>query len=235
MTLLGAILVSGAVGPPRVGATRPAGAPGRRCPAVSFAGYLLSAERAGSTGSPPVTTLLIGFVVAVAIWVALPPWNWPIELLADPRVAWRVIAVGLVGTLLPFALVVGALRWISSAVAGIATTAEPVLAAALAWLFLGQELSLPQLIGGGLVIAAVLITQTNAEAAGAGGHGRRVDAVTTDRPRGARLASVRAQEVNRWRPPIAPPGQHRADGGQGAPQCRRRPASKPVGRRRATP
>ena len=77
------------------------------------------------------------------------------------QIAWRVVAVGLLGTLLPFGLVVAALRWISSALAGIATTAEPVLAALLAWLFLGQVLSVPQLIGAGLVIAGVLIAQLN--------------------------------------------------------------------------
>jgi drug/metabolite transporter (DMT)-like permease len=107
-----------------------------------------------------VTSLFIGFVVAVVIWaVVLPPWTWPIGLLGDPDVAWRVLAVGLVGTLLPFALVVAALRWISSALAGIATTTEPVLAAALAWLFLGQALSPIQLLGGGFVVAGVLVAQ----------------------------------------------------------------------------
>ena len=128
---------------------------------MTFAGYLITAELAGRRGTHPVTTLFIGFCVAALIWaVVLPLWGWPMELLADPQVAWRVVAVGLLGTLLPFGLVVAALRWISSAVAGIATTAEPVLAALLAWLFLGQVLSVPQLIGGGLVIAAVLIAQT---------------------------------------------------------------------------
>jgi drug/metabolite transporter (DMT)-like permease len=70
-----------------------------------------------------------------------------------------VAAVGLLGTLLPFGLVVAALRWISSALAGIATTAEPVLAALLAWFFLAQALTVPQLIGGGLVIVGVLTAQ----------------------------------------------------------------------------
>ena len=98
--------------------------------------------------------------MAAVIWaVLLPFWDWPFELLADPQIAWRVLAVGLGGTLLPFALSVAALRWISSAVAGIATTTEPVLAAALAWLFLGQALSVPQLIGGGLVVTGVLTAQ----------------------------------------------------------------------------
>jgi len=107
-----------------------------------------------------VLVLFIGFCVAAIIWAfVLPLWDWPVEILADPQIAWRVVAVGLLGTLLPFGLVVAAVRWISSAVAGIAATAEPVLAALLASLFLGQLLSVPQLIGGGLVIAGVLIAQ----------------------------------------------------------------------------
>jgi drug/metabolite transporter (DMT)-like permease len=160
MTLSGAILVSGALGTAETGALDPLGLLAGVLSAVSFAGYLLCAEAAGDRGAHPVTTLLTGFVVAVAVWaVVVPFWGWPFELLADAAVAWRVIAVGLVGTLIPFALVVAALRWISSAVAGIATTTEPVLAAALAWLLLGQALTPPQVVGGALVVAGVLAAQ----------------------------------------------------------------------------
>ena len=159
LSLAGAVLVSGAL----AGAAQPLDGLGLLAggaAALTFAGYLVTAELAGRRGTHPVTTLFIGFCVAALIWaVVLPLWNWPIELLANPQIAWRVVAVGLLGTLLPFGLVVAALRWISSALAGIAATAEPVLAALLAWLFLGQLLSAPQLIGGGLVIAGVLIAQ----------------------------------------------------------------------------
>ncbi len=159
LSLAGAVLVSGAL----AGATQSLDGLGLIAgvaAALTFAGYLVTAELAGRRGAHPVTTLFIGFCVAALIWVVvLPLWTWPIELLEDPQVTWRVVAVGLVGTLLPFGLVVAALRWISSAVAGIATTAEPVLAAVLAWLFLGQVLSVPQLIGGGLVIVGVVTAQ----------------------------------------------------------------------------
>jgi drug/metabolite transporter (DMT)-like permease len=159
LTLAGAALVSGVVGGAG-GALDPVGLAAGILSALTFAGYLVSAELAGARGSHPVTTLFGGFVVAVTIWaVVLPLWDWPIGLLTDPEVAWRVLAVGLLGTLLPFALTVAALRWISSAVAGIATTTEPVLAAALAWLFLGQTLSAAQLVGGSLVVAGVLTAQ----------------------------------------------------------------------------
>ena len=159
LSLAGAVLVSGAL----AGATQSLDGLGLIAgvaAALTFAGYLVTAELAGRKGAHPVTTLFIGFCVAAVIWtVVLPLWTWPIELLEDPQVAWRVVAVGLLGTLLPFGLVVAALRWISSALAGIATTAEPVLAALLAWLVLGQVLSVPQLIGAGLVIVGVLIAQ----------------------------------------------------------------------------
>ena len=159
LTLAGATLVSGALAGSGerldgLGLIAGVGA------ALSFAGYLVTAELAGRRGTHPVTTLFIGFCVAALIWaIVLPLWDWPFELLADPQVGWRVVAVGLLGTLLPFGLVVAALRWISSALAGIAATTEPVLGALLAWVFLSQALTVLQLIGGGLVIAGVLIAQ----------------------------------------------------------------------------
>ena len=160
LTLVGAALVSGTIGGDGTTGLDPLGLAAGVVSALSFAVYLLSAELAGRRGSHPVTTLFIGFVVAVAAWaIVLPVWGWPVELLADPEVAWRVVAVGLVGTLIPFALVVTALRFVTSAVASIATTAEPVLAALLAWLLLGQVLGSMQLVGGALVVAGVLVAQ----------------------------------------------------------------------------
>ena len=58
-----------------------------------------------------------------------------------------------------FLLVVNALRLLSAAVAGIAATTEPVFAAGLAWVFLGQSLAPAQLIGGGLVVGGVVLAQ----------------------------------------------------------------------------
>jgi drug/metabolite transporter (DMT)-like permease len=128
--------------------------------AVTFAAYLLAAELAGRRGAHPATTLLWGFAVAVAIWSLLAPWwSWPVGALRDPGVALAVLGVGLVGTLLPFFLAVGAVRVVSAAAAGIAATSEPVFAAAFAWLLLGQRLGPAQLAGGVLVVAGVVLAQ----------------------------------------------------------------------------
>jgi drug/metabolite transporter (DMT)-like permease len=158
LTLAGAVLVSRAL--EGLGALELPGLAAGLASAVLFAAYLLAAERAGRRGVEPATTLVWGFLVAVAIWaVAVPWWSWPVATLADPAVAAAVLGVGLVGTLLPFALAVGAVRVINAATAGIAATAEPVFAAGFAWLLLGQHLTPAQLAGGALVVAGVVLAQ----------------------------------------------------------------------------
>ena len=158
LTLAGAVLVSRALEGLR--ALDLPGLAAGLASAVLFAAYLLSAEQAGRRGAEPATTLLWGFLVAVAIWaVAAPWWSWPLRTLADPGVAAAVAGVGLVGTLLPFALAVGAVRVISAATAGIAATSEPVFAVVFAWVLLGQRLNLAQLAGAGLVVAGVVLAQ----------------------------------------------------------------------------
>ena len=161
LTLAGAVLVSRALeGAAGMDAT---GLAAGLASAVLFAAYLLLAERAGRLGVPPATVLLWGFVAAVAVWsVAEPWWSWPFARLAEPRVALAVLGVGLVGTLLPFFLAVDAVRHIPAATAGIAATSEPLFAAALAWLLLGQHLAAGQLAGGLLVVAGVVLAQAGA-------------------------------------------------------------------------
>lgn len=158
VTLVGAILVSGALAGARD--LDPIGIAAGIGSAISFAAYLITAEAAGRRGSHPTTSLFIGFVVATLAWaVVVPWWGWPFGRLADPEVSLRVLAVGIVGTLIPFLLAVAALRVIPAVVVGIATTTEPVFAAALAWALLAQALSLPQLAGGALVVAGVILAQ----------------------------------------------------------------------------
>jgi len=170
LTLAGAVLVSRAL--EGLGGLDLPGLAAGLASAVLFAAYLLSAELAGRKGAEPATTLLWGFLVAVAIWAVVAPWwSWPLRTLADPGVAAAVAGVGLVGTLLPFALAVGAVRVISAATAGIAATAEPVFAVAFAWLLLGQTLNLAQLAGAALVVAGVVLAQLAAARAQPGGPG----------------------------------------------------------------
>jgi drug/metabolite transporter (DMT)-like permease len=161
LTLAGAVLVSRAYAGLRdvdgIGLLAAVGS------AVSFATYLLSAGRAGRRGVSQATVLFWGFVVAVLAWSVIAPWwSWPVDKLAEAKVTLSVLGVGIVGTLIPFFLSVGALRILPPATAGIAATVEPPFAAAFAWLFLGQHLSLVQIAGGMLVLAGVVLAQRTA-------------------------------------------------------------------------
>jgi drug/metabolite transporter (DMT)-like permease len=82
-----------------------------------------------------------------------------VSKLSDGHVALAVLGVGIVGTLIPFFLAVGAVRVLTPATAGIAATVEPPAAAAFAWIFLGQHLSIVQILGGVLVLAGVALSQ----------------------------------------------------------------------------
>jgi hypothetical protein len=62
-------------------------------------------------------------------------------------------------------------RVISAATAGIAATAEPVFAAAFAWLLLGQRLTPAQVAGAGLVVVGVVLAQLVAARVGGRGSG----------------------------------------------------------------
>ena len=128
--------------------------------AVTFGTYLLSAARAGRRGVDPATVLVWGFVVATAFWsVAAPWWSWPWARLADPAVALAVVGVGVLATLIPFFLAVGAVRILTPATAGIAATVEPPFAALFAWIFLGEVLAGGQIVGGLLVLVGVALAQ----------------------------------------------------------------------------
>jgi drug/metabolite transporter (DMT)-like permease len=161
LTLAGAVLVSRAL--EGLAGADAAGLAAGLASAVLFALYLLCAEAAGRRGAAPATVLLWGFVTAVAVWsVADPWWSWPLGRLRQPTVALAVVAVGVVGTLIPFWLAVGAVRVIAATTAGIAATAEPVFATTFAWLLLGQRLTAAQLAGGALVVAGVVLAQLSA-------------------------------------------------------------------------
>jgi drug/metabolite transporter (DMT)-like permease len=199
ITLAGAVLVSRAL-EGLAGLDVPGVAAGLAS-AVTFAAYLLTAELAGARGAHPATTLLWGFLSSVAIWSLVAPWwSWPLDAARDPGVALAVVGVGVVGTLLPFALAVGAVRVISAATAGIAATSEPVFAAAFAWVLLDQRLAPTQLAGGALVVAGVVLAQL--AAASSGGFGGRF----------RRRVHPRATNVEGGRP-LRPLG---ADGERGA-------------------
>jgi drug/metabolite transporter (DMT)-like permease len=170
VTLAGAVLVTEALD--GFGALDPVGLGAAVGAAGMLGAGLLLGEALGRRGLASSTTVVWGFAGAVVLWsVAAPWWRWPLAAVVEaPATALAVVGVGLVGTLLPSLLQVGALRVLSAAIVGIVTTSEPLFAAGFAWLLLGQALGLVQVVGGGLVVAGVVLAHL-VEAARLSGSG----------------------------------------------------------------
>jgi drug/metabolite transporter (DMT)-like permease len=125
--------------------------------AVSFAIYMVAAERAGQRYES-VTTLLWAFAFASGFWAVVQPWwTFPFGKL-DVLLGLGVIVIG---TLLPFICVVAALRHLPAPRAAVAATLEPVLAALFAWWLHDERLAAVQLVGGALVLGAVIWVQAH--------------------------------------------------------------------------
>lgn len=113
------------------------------------------------------------FAFAAVFWSVLQPW-WRFDagVLAERTSllgrldgldvpVWVALAwVVVLGTLAPYALEVAALRHLPATTTGIIGMIEPVVAAAVAWLWLEQVLDGTQLAGGALVLLGVGLVQT---------------------------------------------------------------------------
>jgi drug/metabolite transporter (DMT)-like permease len=128
--------------------------------AVAFAIYITAAERAGHRYQA-ATTLLWAFGFATLFWSIVQPWwDFPFDRLDTPRNLLLGFAVILVGTLVPFLLMVTALRHIPAPRAAIVATLEPALGAAFEWLIHGTSLTPVQIAGGVAVLLAVVWVQS---------------------------------------------------------------------------
>jgi len=140
--------------------------------AITFAAYVLLAER-GVRRRDPISLSAWGFLFATLFWtVAAPWWSFPASRLDDDvsllgnlasshLPVWLLMLwVVVLGAIVPFALIVGALRHISATRAGITAMLEPVVAIAVAWVWLGESLAPVQLSGAALTLLGIALAQT---------------------------------------------------------------------------
>lgn len=122
--------------------------------ALAFAVYNLLGKRVAARVSP-WTMLAYSMAASAAFWVPVaPPWRF--LLAPHPPAVWAGLGVvSVFGTLLPFALYLAGLARISPAHASVTSTVEPVVAATVAFLVLGERLAWPQLGGGALVLLGI--------------------------------------------------------------------------------
>ncbi|MFL5951825.1 MAG: EamA family transporter, partial [Gaiellaceae bacterium] len=135
--------------------------------AVTYAAYILLAEQ-GVRRRDPISLSAWGFFFATLFWSVLAPWwNFPAGRV-DDRVSlvgnlasrhlpvWGLMAWMIVlGTIVPFALVVAALQRIPATRAGITAMLEPVVAIVVAWAWLGESLDPLQVSGAAVTLAGV--------------------------------------------------------------------------------
>jgi drug/metabolite transporter (DMT)-like permease len=127
--------------------------------AVTFAFALVWSEQFGRRYEA-ATSLVYAFGFATAFWlVAQPLWAFPFDKFDSLENVLFGLGVAVIGTLLPFVLMVSAVRHIPASRAAIVATLEPVLAAVFAWIIHGEALSPGQIMGGLLVVAAVVWVQ----------------------------------------------------------------------------
>ncbi len=180
ISLIGTILVVRAF---QIGSLDAIGVAAGLVAALAYAYYLVNIERAGRFNAP-ATTLVWAFGFATLTWLLVQPlWTFPWGDFTSFDSILRVAFLIVLGTAVPFACIVAALRHVPAARVAIVATLEPVLAALFAFVILDEGLAAVQILGGMLVIGAVIWVQSQrpdlaAESVG-GGH------LVMEQPRGA--------------------------------------------------
>ncbi|KAM3099860.1 EamA family transporter [Phormidesmis sp. 146-12] len=122
--------------------------------AVFFAAYIVLSENL-STTREPIGVMLKTSAVASLVWLAYQfTQGFPSSLLT-PENFPKVFFISIGGTLLPYLLFFWCIQRVQAEQAAITATLEPVAAAALAWVWFDQSLTLMQITGGVLIVFAV--------------------------------------------------------------------------------
>ena len=139
--------------------------------AVLLACYYVLGARGVAERDPLSLTAWAFGVSALAGCLLRPWWDFPAGLLTDRSggvSVWLLCGyVVVLGSIVPYLLLAGALRHLPPTSVGIIGMVEPVIASTVAWLALGEHLNAAQLSGGVLVLIGVALAET-ARTAGPG-------------------------------------------------------------------
>lgn len=139
--------------------------------AITCAGYyILGAKLVGTRSSSSLTGY--GFVFAALFWTILQPvWNFPYHILTQQfslqgirastsLPGWMLICYIIVmGTVLPYLLVIVAMKRVNPTQASILAMSEPVFSGIIAWSILSEHLVLAQLVGGFVVLCGIYLAE----------------------------------------------------------------------------
>jgi drug/metabolite transporter (DMT)-like permease len=128
-------------------------------------------QRRGHHARDALSLTMWGMGGAALFWLLVPPWSlsaWSAYAGASERIAgvgpqvplwsltlWMVI----MGTVIPFALAMKALGYITAAQASIIGMTEPLIASIIAWIVLAEVLTPIQIAGGAVVLIGVYLAE----------------------------------------------------------------------------
>jgi drug/metabolite transporter (DMT)-like permease len=144
--------------------------------AFALAGYFLMGKKFGDNRHPLGSTV-IGLGVASLFWLlVLPVWNFPEEIFStqldlrgylagNQYPGWLLLLwVVVMGTIVPYLFVISGLRILSASKSSVLGMIEPVMAGALAWVWLNQSWDFIQLVGAVVVLVGIYIADRSKSA-----------------------------------------------------------------------
>jgi drug/metabolite transporter (DMT)-like permease len=163
LSVSGCALVVGAVGGEGL-VVSPAGIAWGLASAGFFAAYSLMGTYAATRYSP-YTTLVWGLGFASLFWLVVLGPAAILGAFSSLQTAAAVLFMAVVSTIVPFAAFLTALRYIAPTNATVTSTIEPLLAGIGALILFGESFTSAQILGGALVVAAILVVQLSDGAA----------------------------------------------------------------------
>ena len=166
LSLVGCILVSGAYKPDSWSGNF-VGVVTGLLSGLAFAGYSLMGRSASQRGINPWTSLTYAFGLAVPFlfffnllygWLPAGTTSTDFFSLEGRLDGWVILIILAIGpTIGGYGLYTVSLTYLPAGVANLIATLEPAMTAVLAYIWLGELLTPPQLLGGILIIAGVLL------------------------------------------------------------------------------
>lgn len=134
--------------------------------------YLLGEhQRRGHQARDALSLTMWGMGGAALFWLLVPPWGFgawgaytsmsePLAGIGPQLPLWSLtVWMVVMGTVVPFALAMKSLAYITAAQASIIGMTEPLVASIIAWIVLSEVLTPVQIAGGAVVLAGVYLAE----------------------------------------------------------------------------
>ncbi len=145
--------------------------------AFALTAYFLMGEKV-LKNRPPLSATILGLSVAGTFWAfVLPLWEFPTEIFSTQMdihgylagtsfPGWALLLwVIVMGTIVPYIFVITGLSLLSASKSSVIGMLEPVMASALAWIWLSQSWDFIQLVGAVIVLTGIYLADRSKSAA----------------------------------------------------------------------